>query len=370
MQGARMETVKSTAIKLLHKLRPNDILSIVTFSDRAEVLIPASHRLDPHQIEAQIMRIQASGGTEINFGLEAAFYEVRSKFSEKNINHIILLTDGHTYGDEKACLRLASQAATFGIGISSLGIGTEWNDIFLDDLTMRTGGSSMYVSKPSDINKLLQKLLSGLSRVYAERATLDINIQPGIELLDAFRLSPDANPLQVSTPIPIGNIPLESVLSIVLEFKVSPIIGNIDQLAFAEGRINSEIPQRDPTSYRLPIHFSRPIGMVHDNKTPARILKAISRLTLYRLQERAQKSLDQGQTEDANRHLKNLATHLLSEGEDKLARVVLNEADNVQHHRPISEQGRKDIKYGTRALLLPAALTPPAVQDQGDRGWS
>jgi Ca-activated chloride channel family protein len=107
---------------------------------------------------------------------------------------------------------------------------------------------------------------------------------------------------------------------------------------------------------------------VQENKTPARILKAISRLTLYRLQERAQKSLDQGQTEHANRHLKNLATHLISEGEDKLAQVVLNEAENVRHHRPISDQGRKDIKYGTRALMLPAALAPPAIQEAGDGG--
>jgi Ca-activated chloride channel family protein len=363
MQGRRMDTVKATAIELLHQLRPKDILSIVTFSDRSEVLISASHRLEPHQIEAQIMRIQASGGTEIYHGLEAAFFEVRSKFSDKNINHIILLTDGHTYGDEKACLRLADQTAAFGIGISSLGIGSEWNDAFLDNLTMRTGGSSMYVSKPSTINQFLQQKVSSLSHIYAERATLDLNIQPGIELLDAFRLSPDANPLQVSSPIPIGNIPLESALSIVLEFKISPIHGNMTQLTLAEGKLTSEIPGRDPPSYRLPIYLSRPIDKASDTQTPTRLLKAISRLTLYRLQERAHKSLEDGQTEDASRHLKNLATHLFSEGEDKLAQVVLYEADNVRNHRPISEQGRKEIKYGTRALLLPAALSPPGAHN-------
>lgn len=364
MQGARLETVKATAIELLHQLGPKDVLSIITFSDRAKVLIPANQHFTPTQVEAQIKRIQASGGTEINYGLEAAFFEVRSKFNENFINHIILLTDGHTYGDEKACLRIADQAAAIGIGISSLGIGSDWNDIFLDDLTMRTGGNNAYVSKPSDIKLFLQKILSSLSRIYAQRTTLDINIQPGIELLEAFRLSPQANQLQTSSPITLGHIPLESDLSFVLEFKVPPIQNSADELTLAEGKIRTEIPQRDPSSYTFPIHLSRPVGMAAEAQPPARLLKAISRLTLYRMQERAQKSLEGGKREDANRQLKNLATHLLAEGEVNLAQVVLNEVENIEQLRPISERGRKEIKYGTRALLLPAAQYPLADQEK------
>ena len=37
MQGEKMDTVKATAIQVLRNLRPQDILSVVTFSDRAEV---------------------------------------------------------------------------------------------------------------------------------------------------------------------------------------------------------------------------------------------------------------------------------------------------------------------------------------------
>ncbi len=131
MQGARLDTVKATAIELLRNLNPRDNLSIVNFSDRAEVLVSAGERVNAGQIKSRIRSLQTSGGTEIFHGLEAGLFEVRRNLLRSSINHIVLLTDGHTYGDEAACQKLAERAAASGIGLSALGIGGEWNDVFL-----------------------------------------------------------------------------------------------------------------------------------------------------------------------------------------------------------------------------------------------
>lgn len=45
MKGNRIETVKVTAIEIIRKLRLQDILSIVTNSDRAAVLLPSGSNL-------------------------------------------------------------------------------------------------------------------------------------------------------------------------------------------------------------------------------------------------------------------------------------------------------------------------------------
>ena len=37
-----MDMVKATAIQLLRSLRPEDVFSVVAFSDHAEVIIPAA----------------------------------------------------------------------------------------------------------------------------------------------------------------------------------------------------------------------------------------------------------------------------------------------------------------------------------------
>ncbi len=43
MSGEKMDVVKASAIQILRNLRQQDILSVVTFSDRAEVIIPAAY---------------------------------------------------------------------------------------------------------------------------------------------------------------------------------------------------------------------------------------------------------------------------------------------------------------------------------------
>ncbi len=61
MQGDKMDMVKATAIQLLRSLRPEDVLSVVAFSDYAEVIVPASLNIDNKKQENRIQMIQASG---------------------------------------------------------------------------------------------------------------------------------------------------------------------------------------------------------------------------------------------------------------------------------------------------------------------
>ena len=48
-----MDVVKSAAIQVLRNLRPQDVLSVVTFSDRAEVIIPASYYQERARLESR-----------------------------------------------------------------------------------------------------------------------------------------------------------------------------------------------------------------------------------------------------------------------------------------------------------------------------
>lgn len=85
---------------------------------------------------------------------------------------------------------------------------------------------------------------------------------------------------------------------------------------------------------------------------PTAILDALSKLTLYRLQERARESLESGNVHEATRRLENLATRLLELGQGDLANQALSEARRVAHTSALSEQGSKNLKYQTRYLLL------------------
>ena len=358
MQGARMDTVKLAAVELVRQLAPEDRLSIVLFSDRAEVLLSAGKRMDRTLIEAQIQMIRATGGTEIYQGLEAGFNEVKSNSTRSQINHIILITDGRTYGDEEQCLQLARLAADQGFRITGLGIGTEWNDAFLDELTSRTGGTSLYISRANDIRTFLQDQFNNLKQIFAERVTLGLTISPGVKLVSAFRLQPESAVLTSTSPIRLGSIPKPSQLSVLLEFLALPIPSSRkSRFSLARGEIGFLLPSDPSGQHSLPISLSRPISdEVSTGLPPRPIFQALSQITLFRMQERARQEVVEGKIQEASMRLQRLATQLLALGEIDLAQTAVIEAERIQQTHMLSAEGEKQIKYGTRSFMLPAVV--------------
>jgi Ca-activated chloride channel family protein len=355
MHGVRLDTVKTAAIELVRQLKSNDIISIVTFSDRAEVLVPAGYRSDNNVIENQIRMMRAGGGTEIFQGLEAGYEEVRRSLNKTLINHIILLTDGRTYGDEDQCLALADKAASSGVRITGLGMGTDWNDVFLDELTARTGGSSFYISRISDIRQFLQEKFNNLNQVFAERVSMEVRSGSGVQLKSIFRLQPDSVDLPVRSSVRLGSIPKNKKLSLLLEFIVSPISKDTKRLILATGEISLVLPFNPSLITKIPISLTRLTGESPSTELPPRpIFQALSQITLYRMQERARQEVSEGKILEAGKRLQRLATQLLALGARELAQTAIVEAERIQQTHLLSAEGEKRMKYGTRSLLLPA----------------
>lgn len=327
---------------------------MVTFSDRAEVIIPATRQSNLQRLEGKMQTLQTSGGTEILQGLQTGFDEVSRYASTRSINHIILITDGRTYGDEQACYTLAKRAAEAGVGISGFGIGSSWNDIFLDHLANITGGNSMFVSQPKDIERMLNDKFSNLSRAYAENVTLEYEAQPGVELSYVFRIHPEAEPLANASPISLGPILHNETLSVLIELHVSKNLERETIAPLVDGQleISSAIAETPPIP--VPIRITLPVkNQPSPEPPPISVIQAISKLTLYRIQEKARAEVAAGNYEKATSHLQRLATHLLAQGEKNLARTIMLEVQHVEQEKSFSENGEKQIKYGTRALILP-----------------
>jgi Ca-activated chloride channel family protein len=302
--------------------------------------------------EARIQMLNPSGGTEIFSGLDLGFNEILHNINRSKVNHIILLTDGRTYGDEENCLSLAQRAAERGVGITGLGIGSEWNDNFLDKLASITGGSSTYLPHPQDIQHALLDKFNQLGKTYAEETRLEFERQEGVELRYIFRLEPEAGLLTSESPIQFGPMVWDTRLVVLMEFVIQPEAVHREHLTVFNGTISIAMEDRPNHVETVPIRLIRPIlrNAVPD-PPPVDIVDALSRLKLYRLQEQAHMEANAGDYIQASEHLSRLATHLLAQGERALAKTALMEAENLQKKKSFSQQGEKEIKYGTRALL-------------------
>jgi Ca-activated chloride channel family protein len=352
MAGGRINQVMKAASQFMHQLSPRDILSVVAFNDRAHVVIPAERGQDTGRLISRVSTLQTSGGTEIYQGLSAGLKEVQRNLRPTSINHIILITDGRTYGDEAACLQLAGQAAAQGVPISAVGIGEEWNEDFIDKLVSKAGGSSIYAGKGADIHKLLESKLSTLNQVYANNVKLSYENGPLGKLNYAFRLSPELGPVTIEPPVFLGNVPLDGSLSVLLEFDVDCRQARSGELLLAEGQLSMDVPSRAIPSNSARFRLTRPIlENPKPEAPPAVLITAIGKLSLYRMQERARQDAEQGDGKSAAKRMRMLATQLLSQGERSLARTVLLAAEDLNEGDGMSGELGKQIKYGTRALI-------------------
>jgi Ca-activated chloride channel family protein len=352
MAGARLGQVVKAASQFVEQLGEHDILSLVAFNDRAQVVIPAQPGLDIQRLLSRLSTLQASGGTEIYQGLKAGLREVLRHQRASAVNHIVLITDGRTYGDEAASLALAADAAHQGIPISAIGIGDAWNEEFIDQLVARAGGSSMYADKSAEIHTLMERRLHTLSLSYANNVKLSYSNTPMSQLKYVFRLSPDLGPVSLEQPIFLGNVPQNDSLSVLLEFELDSRGAASGELVLADGRLSLDVPSRPTPSNSARFRLMRPIAEpTQPEAPPATLIGAIGKLSLYRMQEHARQELENGDPEGAAKRMRMLATRLLSQGERSLARTVLLAADDLKEGAPLGEKEGKQIKYGTRALV-------------------
>ncbi|NTV35358.1 MAG: VWA domain-containing protein [Anaerolineaceae bacterium] len=352
MQGPRMDMIKANIAHLLGNMRKDDTISVVGFSDRAEVIIPQTKMLDLGKLENRIKQIQTGGATEIYQGLEAGIALLRSSTDINSTRFLVLLTDGHSYGDEEQSYLLAAEAAAENITINTMGIGHEWNDKFLDKLASISGGSSIFVSSPKDLFNYLEQKIRSVGYMFARGLKINFTLGPGVEMNYAFKLQPEIGLLQNESPIQLGDLQFGKSISVICEFLVNPREEDLDELVLLDGKIHFELPTMNPQTGRIFLKIKRAIrAELARELPPSAIIDALSKLTLYRMQEKAKKEVEAGDTAKAAKYLQHLATHLLARGDRELAHTVLIEAENIQQSKAFSKDGDKRIKYGTRALL-------------------
>jgi Ca-activated chloride channel homolog len=352
MHGTRLDRVKAAAFQIIDNLTPGDVLSVVAFSDRAAVLIPATKVKDKPALKAQVTMMAAFGGTEIYHGLNEGIKQNREFFDPKYVNHIILLTDGNTYGDEEQCLQLATNASVEGIGISAMGLGTDWNDDFLDTLASRTGGTSQFIRNVSEVAMFINNHVRHLSSTFAERMRLQIELAEGVTIDQMFKIAPLPQPIEINeNEIRLGVLEARRPTTVLIQFRITARqeegIFNVARL-IGMGDI---LVNEQPAYFVLHDVITEITALPFDDETNTQILDALSRLALYRMQEQANDSIKRGDFEAATSRLERLATRLLAMGQGALATQVLNEASVVKTTHMLSAEGKKTIKYNTRILI-------------------
>ncbi|MCB9077971.1 MAG: VWA domain-containing protein [Anaerolineaceae bacterium] len=350
MQGRRLQQVKEAIRHVIDALQSEDSLSLVTFSDRAQVLLPSRRNIDKAMAKSIVSTIQPNGGTEMLTGLTAGFEEIKRYWSKTSINHVILLTDGRTYGDERGCLERARWAGANQITLSAIGIGTDWNEDLLDEMAAVSGGTSIYIDSPDKIQNIFDQTLRSLESVVARRLKMTVNPSPYVQLHEVYQIKPQISRFDIHTAtVMLGALSTHQEKSVLLEFRIQKL--TLGQHRLLRLTVEGDMPGQ---SNHRPWDWVELVVHLHDTAEvagiPSAVTDVLKSVAIYKMQEKVHSDLTAGQVKRATQRLEIIATRLLDLGEVELSRAALLEAGQLARTQTLSEEGRKKIRYGTRAL--------------------
>jgi Ca-activated chloride channel family protein len=183
MQGPRIAAAREAAMMAVDRLSPRDIVTVVSYDDRVDVDVPATKATDLRAIKDKIARLTPRGSTAIWAGVQKGAEELRKFKSPAMVNKIILLSDGlANQGPSKPedFQRLGLQLAQDGITVSTVGLGTEYNEALMAGLARSAEGTHKFVAEPADLAQFFAREFDDAQNVVAQDIIIHIDLAPGV----------------------------------------------------------------------------------------------------------------------------------------------------------------------------------------------
>ncbi len=184
MTGPNIEYVREGLLRMLDQVRPEDTLTLVAFSDKATTLLEAEPGGSLAIAEA-ISQLQAGGGTNIYAGLRSAFETVQAHADETHQNRVILLSDGlATEGiqNEARMIELAKGYGSLGFGLTTIGMGTEFNPTLMRVLSESGAGAFYFLEDPRAVQEVFEEEVKSFLVPVAQELEIDIDIDSDYSL--------------------------------------------------------------------------------------------------------------------------------------------------------------------------------------------
>lgn len=185
MNGTKLEMAKRAAARAFDALRPDDSVSIISYSNTVQTLLPLTPVRYVHEPQRYIEQIQAGGGTAIYAGVTQAADELRDHSEDRYaITRILLLSDGLANQGPSSTrdFELLGQSLSHkGITVSTIGLGLDYNEDLMAGLASSSQGNIYFVETANDLPRIFDTELGDASSLVAREATIDIECLTGFE---------------------------------------------------------------------------------------------------------------------------------------------------------------------------------------------
>jgi Ca-activated chloride channel family protein len=192
MEGPPLDYVKQACTYVVDMLGPDDVLSIVTFEEIVDVLMPPQRVTNKQPIKDGIQRLMPGNTTNLYDGLHLGMQQVAQVMDPGRATRLIVLTDGDPTAGIKDFPTLVAQAGDIrqrGITCTFLGFGPDYNEELLAAMAKRAGGNYYYIPQPQMIPDVFRTELDKLMTSVARNIRIEMKTARWVSLR-----SPSASP--------------------------------------------------------------------------------------------------------------------------------------------------------------------------------
>lgn len=162
MKGRKINDARRAVLELLSNLSPRDRFALVTYSDGVHIASGLSKVTDDNRLhlESAIRSVRVGGGTNLGAGLQAGIDLLTAPDHHPNPAKIILISDGLAnkgITDVRALAAMADGAVENEFAVSTVGVGTEFNEHLMTAIADRGTGSYYYLENPAAFAEIFQK---------------------------------------------------------------------------------------------------------------------------------------------------------------------------------------------------------------------
>jgi Ca-activated chloride channel family protein len=196
MQGAPLMRVRESLHQILEQLRPGDQLSIVLYGDRSyrhlEPTVVGDKRA---AIRQAIDAIESAGATNMEAGLKVGYETAfASKDGFKGVTRVMLFTDeqpnvGRT--DAASFMGMAREASNKGIGLTTIGVGTQFDAPLATKVSSVRGGNLYFLRDKADVESVFAAKLDTMVSELAYDLTLTVKPQRGYRISGVYGVPGD-----------------------------------------------------------------------------------------------------------------------------------------------------------------------------------
>ncbi len=357
MAGSKMDYTRQAAQILVQNLGLNDTLSIVTYSDDVEVLLPPEPVQRKDIINQRIGGIQPGGTTNLSGGWLEACKLVAENLDDDHLNRVILMTDGlanRGVTDTNQMVRMARQKLESGVATTTMGLGDDFNEDLLMAMASAGGGAFYFIDSPEVAPAIFNEELQGLLNVVGQNLTASIEPVGGFDLRIAQM---NAYPAQADGPrqtFRMGDLFADEVKALLLEIDVPPQSGT-GHLQIARLRIEYDELLPGNTRHQvqeLPVMVSVRASDDVPLLVNPEVSQSVLLLQTAQARQQAIMAADQGDFMSATHILRTAAAAI----DDGQAPHLLEERNALKREADALEQGPQAYNARSRKVMGTQAL--------------